>query len=398
MQVSSVQPDAHTFVAGLKACAKEATLIQGMLVHAQILEKGFDLMLYVNNALIDMYGKCGNLKEARRVFDNHSERDIVTWNAMLAGYALSMQTHEAFKLFMGMLQEDKADVVTCVNILKACASGAALCEGNMTFLLIIEKGFEQEEFVGSTVIDMYMKCGCLEDAYCAFDKLLKHDVVTWNALIVGISQYDGLEHGYKTFEVFQKMTYQHCVMPDNITYTSVLKACCSIRSFAHAKFIYTCIVERGLAMDVLILNTLISTYADCGHLYDACKIFNTMQKRDAITWNAMIAGYSQHGLLQEAFQLFQELQLEGGTPDMASWNSLMAGYVQHGYGWEALALFKQMQQEGFLPDKHTFISVLNACASVGAAELCRLIHLHILECSLLSDIFVANSLIDMYAK
>lgn len=398
MQESNEQPDAHTFVAGLKACAREAALIQGMLIHVQILEKGFDAILYVGNALIDMYGKCGNLQEARRLFDNQLERDTVTWNAMLAGYAVSMQTQEAFELFVRMQQEDKTDIFTYVSILKACSSKASLFEGNLTFLLINERGLEQEDFVGSTVIDMYAKCGCLEDAYCVFEKLLKRDVVTWNALITGISQYGGLEHGYKTFEVFHKMTYQHCVMPDIITYSSVLKACSSIGSLAQAKFIYTCIVERGFAMDILILNTLISVYADCGRPYDAYKIFGNMHKRDAITWNAMIAGFSQHGLLQEAFQLFQESQQECGALNMASWNSLIAGYAQHGYGWEAIALFKRMQQEGYLPDKYTFVSVLNACASIGATEMCRLFHLHIVECNLMFDIFVANSLIDMYAK
>lgn len=398
MQESNVQPDGHVFVAGLKACARETAFTQGILVHMQVIEKGFDSMLYVCNALIDMYAKCGNLQEARKVFDNQVERDTVTWNAMIAGYALNMQAEEAFELFMHMQHEGKADTVTIVSILKACSSIAALSEGNLIFLLIIENGFESEEFVGSTLIDMYAKCGCLDDACSVFDKLSKHDVVTWNALIAGLAQFDGYQHGYKTLELFQKMKYQHCKMPDMVTYVSILKACSSIGSLAQGKFIHTCIIESGFATDIVVLNTLISMYADCGSPYDAFKMFKKMHKRDEVTWNAMIAGYTRHGLFQEAFQLFQKMQQEGGKPDVVAWNSLIAGYAQHGYGLEALVFSKQMQQEGFVPDKYTFVSILNACASIGALEQGRLVHLHILECGILSDIFVANTLIDMYAK
>lgn len=399
MQESSVQPDAHTFVAGLKACAREAVLIEGMLIHSQVLEKCFDAMLYVGNALIDLYGKCGNLQEARRLFDNQLERDIVTWNAILAGYVKSMQISAAFELFVRILQEEKADIFTYGSILKACSSKVALLEGSLTFLLIIDRGLEQEEFLGSIIIDMFAKCGCLEDALCVFEKLSKCDLVVWNALITGISQYNGLAHGYKTLEVFFKMMFQHGLMPDIVTFSSVLKACCNIGSLAQAKFIHTYVVERGFCSVTLVLNTLISVYVDCGRPYDAYKIFCGMQERDAITWNAIIAGYCQHGLLQEAFQLFQDSQQDcGGAPDMPSWNSLVAGYAQHGRGWEGIALFNRMQQEGLLPDKYTFIGVLNACACVGAAEMCRLFHFQILECSLMSDIFVVNSLIDMYSK
>ncbi|MCO5568564.1 hypothetical protein L7F22_022263 [Adiantum nelumboides] len=398
MQKSYVQPDAHTFVTGLKACAVQGALIFGMLVHAQILEKGLDSVLYVNNALIHMYCKCGNLQEACRVFNNQTERDIVTWNAMLAGYALNLKAHEAFELFICMYQAGNLDTITYVNLLKLCSDTGSIVDGNLTLFVIVEKSLEQEEFVVSTGIDVYAKCGCLNDAYYLFEKLASHDVVTWNALIVGISQNDEVEYGYKTLEVYKKMLFHNCLLPDSTTYACVLRACSNIGALAQAKFIITCIIERGFVTDKLVLNALITTYARCGCPFDAYKTFQNMHKRDAVTWNAMIAGYAKHGLLLEAFQLMQELQQVGEPPGIGAWNSLLAGYSQHGFGWKALAIFNQMQQEGVLPDRYTFVSVFNACASVGDLALCRFFHLHMLECNLSLDTYVINSLIDMYAK
>ncbi|KAH7416600.1 hypothetical protein KP509_14G098100 [Ceratopteris richardii] len=398
MQESCVKTDAHTYVAGLKACAKQRALILGMLVHSQILEAVCDTGLHLGNALIDMYSKCGSLQDACKVFHKQVQRDVVTWNVMLSGFALELQAHETFEMFIYMCQECKADSISYVHVLKLCSNMQALKEGHMILSIILENTLEQQEYINSACIAMYSKCGCLDDAYCIFERIQTRDIVTWNSLIAGFCQYDVIEHGHRTLQIFEKMRYQSCLLPDSTTNACVLKACSSINSLIQAKIMAVYVVERGFTSNKLVMNALINTYTRCGHPHDAYETFVSMPERDVITWNTMISGLAQHGLLDRASQLLQECQQEVGMLDIGSWNSLIAGYAQHGYGWKALAISNQMQLEGFLSDKYTFISTFSACANVGALFLCRIFHTCMLECNLSSDSYVTNSLIDMYGK
>ncbi|MCO5577782.1 hypothetical protein L7F22_031615 [Adiantum nelumboides] len=396
MQKSYVQPDAHTFVAGLKACAVQGALIFGMLVHAQILEKGLDSVLYVGNALIHMYCKCGNLQEACKVFNNQMERDIVTWNAMLAGYALNLKAHEAFEPFICMYQAGNVDTITFVNLLKLCSDTESIVDGNLTLFVIVEKSLEQEEFVVSTGIDVYAKCGCLNDAYYLFEKLASHDVVTWNALIVGISQNDEVKHGYKTLEVYQKMLFHNCLLPDSTTYACVLRACSNIGALVQAKFIITCIIER-----------LMQELQQVG------------EPPDAGTWNSLLAGYSQHGYGWKALAIFKQMQQEGVLPDRCGslrmahkvfdltckqqvviWNTLIAGYAQHGNHKNvngALRLFGEMVSGDLQPDSVTLVSMVKGCSLTGAFNLGELFYAYAAASSSESNTALCNACIEMYA-
>ncbi|CAK9226167.1 unnamed protein product [Sphagnum troendelagicum] len=200
-------------------------------------------------------------------------------------------------------------------------------------------------------------------------------------------------------ELFQQMQCRN-VIPDSLTFVRVLNACASLRALDEGKHAHLQIIKIGCESNIYVGNSLIDMYAKCGSMEDAWRVFNRMPIRDVVSWNAMILGHKKYGQGQKALELFRQMQREGvrSTCDLVSWNVMISGYVKCGQGQKALKLFQQMQKEGLQPGWVTFVAVLNACASILALEEGRCAHEQIIQRGCESDVFVGNSLIDMYAK
>ncbi|KAJ7565312.1 hypothetical protein O6H91_02G056300 [Diphasiastrum complanatum] len=391
MTQEGVHPDNVTYVILLKACTSIAALEWGKQLHFDIIRSGFESDVIVRNTLLDMYAKCGCIQRAREVFDKMSkrdvvswnsmiagyvkwgciedareifnemnERDVVSWNAMIAGYAQQGLGKEALALYEQMKQEGmRTDDVTFVGLLKACASIAALEKGKQLHSHIIKSGFESDVILGSALVDMYARCGCIEEAREVFNNMNKRDLVSWNGMIAGYTQH-GL--GREALALYEQMK-QEDVQPDKVTYVSLLKACATVAALEQGQQLHSEIIKSGYQLDVVIGNTLVDMYAKCGCLEHARWVFNKTRERDVVSWNAMIAGYAHLGL---------------GKP--------------------ALALYEQMKQEGVKPDDVTYILLLKACASIAALEQGKQLHAHIIKSGFELNVTVNSSLVNMYAK
>eukprot|EP01018_Ginkgo_biloba_P030315 Gb_23089 [translate_table: standard] len=330
MKLEGVQPDNFTFPFVLKACAGLSALQQGKAIHDQIIRTGLEPNFHTENALIDMYAKCGNIKVARQLFDKMSKRDVVSWNAMIAGYAQNGHANEALTLFHQMrFAEVKPDSVTVVSVLPACAHLAALQEGKLIHDYIINCGLESDVSVGNALVDMYAKCGSLEVSRQLFDKMSKRDAISWNAMIAGYVQ-----NGYANdaLKLFRQMELA-CVTVASATILSVLPACAHLAALQQGIEIHSYIIRRGFELDIFIGSALLDMYAKCGNLETARLLFDKMSRKDVVSWNAMISGY---GLL--------------------------------GYGEDALTLFEQMQTIGMKPNDVTFTAILTACRHAGLVD------------------------------
>ncbi|KAJ7540213.1 hypothetical protein O6H91_10G005500 [Diphasiastrum complanatum] len=461
MQETGLAPDKVLFVLLLKSCARLATLEQGRQLHSHIIQRGFQSDVIVGSTLVNMYAKCGCTEDARELFDNMSERDVVSWTAMIAGYAQNGHGKEALALYEQMKQEGmQPNNVTFVLLLKACASLAALEQGKQLHSEIIKRGFQSDVVVGSTLVDMYAKCGCTEDARELFDNMSERDVVSWNAMIAGYAQ-NAL--GKEALALFEQMKLEG-VQPNNVTFVLLLKACASLAALEQGKQLHSEIIKRGFQSDVVVGSTLVDMYAKCGCTEDARELFDNMSERNVVSWNAMIAGYAQNGLGKEALDLYEQMKQEGMQPNnvtfvlllnacaslaaleqgkqlhseiikrgfqsdvvvgrtlvdmyakcgctedarelfdnmsernVVSWNAMIAGYAQNGLGKEALDLYEQMKQEGVHPDNVTFILLLKACANLEALEQGKQLHSKIIKRGFQSDLVVCSTLVHMYAK
>ncbi len=170
----------------LNSCASVRSLEEGKHAHEQIIASGTEFNVFVGSSLVDMYAKCGSIDDAWRAFNEMPSRNVVTWNARIFGHVKCGQAWKALELFWQVQQECvQPDPVTFVGVLNACASVLVLEEGRLAHLQIIHNSCESDVFVGSRLVDMYAKCGSMNDAWRVFNNMPSRNAVSWNAMILG---------------------------------------------------------------------------------------------------------------------------------------------------------------------------------------------------------------------
>jgi pentatricopeptide repeat protein len=201
MQQEGVRPDSVILVGVLNACASMVALEDARCVHQQIIGCGWDSDVFVANSSVDMYTTCESIEDACRVFNKMLSRDVVTWNAIILGHVKCGQGQKALELFRQMQQEGvQPNSVTFVGVLNACASVVALEEGRCVHQQIIQSGLELDGFLGSSLVDMYAKCGSMKDGWNVFNKMPSQDVVTWTAILGGCAMHGHGKDALKHFE------------------------------------------------------------------------------------------------------------------------------------------------------------------------------------------------------
>ncbi|KAJ7553156.1 hypothetical protein O6H91_06G085600 [Diphasiastrum complanatum] len=402
MQAEGVKPNSLIFVLSLKACANSRALEEGRLIHKQIIESGSgcESNIFLGNGLINMYAKCGRIEEACRVFNNLPARDAVSWNSLLMAYVKHRDGAErALELYSQMQQQHtEADNFTFAGVLQACASMKALEQGKLVHAQFLRSGHKADAFVSTSLMEMYTKCGCIEDAYRVFIYMAVHNVVTWTAMIMGFVQCG---KGDRALELFKAMQQQG-VEPNSITFMGALNACACLGALDEGKLVHAQIKQRRMESDLYIGSCLINMYTKCGSIADAWVVFNSMPKKDMVSWNIMLMGFGMHGLGNEALRLLEQMLQEGLETNSSTFISLLqacnhAGLVDEGcYFFEFLAPIYGVQailehyssmvdifgRSGFLneaedmirsmfclPDACVWMSLLGACTIHGNVEI-----------------------------
>nr|XP_010914963.1 pentatricopeptide repeat-containing protein At2g29760, chloroplastic [Elaeis guineensis] len=222
MESENVEPNEITLVNVLTACARARDLETGRRVHGYMVVNriGFDLVLWA--ALLDVYCKCGCVSLARQLFDGMPGRNLFCWNIMIKGHVEDSDYKEALHLFREMqLSGVKADKVTMASLVLACSQLGALELGKWFHAYINRENIEVDVVLGTALVDMYAKCGCMETAMRVFHEMPQRDVMTWTALIGGFAMCG---HGERALEIFYEMQ-RSGVKPDAITFVGVLTAC-----------------------------------------------------------------------------------------------------------------------------------------------------------------------------
>ncbi|XP_024517303.1 pentatricopeptide repeat-containing protein At3g09040, mitochondrial-like [Selaginella moellendorffii] len=409
-------PNYVTFLAAVKACSSLAAareggknqkvadcLDKGRAVHYRAVEGDGELHLFLANAIVDMYSKCGSMVEARQVFDGIKHRSIVSWNTIILGYAESGEGQIALDLFQQMLHEEGrgcgTNYVTYLAVLKACIAWAGkeqgvLVQGKLVKLECLNKarafhsqasrgGHLSHEFVASALLDLYAKCGSMEDASKVFGSIPR-SVVTWTSMIAGYAETGDSEQAFKLFQQMQDEGFT----PDAVTFVATLKACIKLAEKEDLAGKTECL-ERGRKLHmqisqhwsdndlpVFVANALVDMYSKGGSLAEALKSFERIRHKSVVSWTAIILGNA-----------------ESGNPELA------------------LELYSRMENEGRVEaDGVTIVAALKACALLAAREVdgkdlkveClrkgRAIHSRAARDGHDRCSYVANSLIDMYAN
>lgn len=354
----------RTFVALLKACATVQDLRNGLALHAEAARLSLvEQNLFVGSTLVDMYAKCGLLEKAQEVFYLLPAPNIVSWTALLLGFAEMGHGEKALLLFEQMQMKGiSPNAVTLVCGLKACCSIGAVERGRIIHSEIEKQGLiSKDSAVGNALITMYSKCGCLVAAQEVFNKLPIRDVVSWTTLITGYAEHG---HDEEALACLKQMQWEGVPL-DTILSVCGLKTCCNINALDTGQAIHAEVERRGLLTNNLVIaNTLIDFYAKLGFLSRAQDVFDKLSVRNVFTWAPLIAGY-----------------------------------VEHGNSVRALECFEQMQYAVVIPDAVIYVCCMKACGVTGAVEKGREIHAEVERRGLSQrNIVVGNTVVDMYTK
>ncbi|XP_042504394.1 pentatricopeptide repeat-containing protein At2g33680 [Macadamia integrifolia] len=338
----------------------------GKQIHGLALKKGLLSFVSVGNSLVTMYAKCGSLDYALQTFKFASDKNSITWSAIITGYAQTGDSNNALRIFSEMQYAGfRPSEFTFVGVLSACSEAVAVREGKQVHGYLLKLGFESQIFIRTSLVDMYAKCGDVNDARKGFDQLKDPDFVLWTSMIGGYVQNGENEEALNLYGMMQ----MEGILPNELTMASILKACSSLAALDQGKQVHACTVKYGFSLEVPIGSALSTMYAKCGNLEDANIVFRRMPGRDVVSWNSMISGLSQNGRGDEALKLFGEMRLEGTKPDYVTFVNLLSACSHMGLVERGWVYFKLMFEEyGIIPMVEHYACMVDILSRAGKLE------------------------------
>ncbi|KAG0473643.1 hypothetical protein HPP92_015500 [Vanilla planifolia] len=359
-------PDNFTYPFAFKAAAELEMLREGSALHGQVVKGPFNSDVFILNSLVHFYATCGDVDLALRVFDFIPQRDVVSWNCMIAALARADRCDDALELFRMMQNGNiSPDDITMVAVLSACGKKGDLELGRWLHSFIKRSGISECLILNNAILDMYTKCESSADARLLFDGMTEKDSISWTTMLFVYCKsrdFDAARHFFDTMPVrdiaawnalisgyeqngrpkdalaaFAELQNSSDAEPDQVTLVATLSACSQLCAIESGKWIHSFIEKRNLKLNHRLTASLIDMYSKCGDVGNALQVFRTVKQGDVFVWSSMIAGLAMHGR-----------------------------------GKEALEFFKQMQKANVKPNHVTFTNVLCACSHAGLVEVGRM--------------------------
>lgn len=435
MQFSSAKAVTRTIVKMLQACVKVGAFHEGKQIHGYVLKSALESNLSVCNCLISMYSRNNKLKLATRVFDSMKDHNLSSWNSMISSYTRLGYVDAAWCLFNKMdssrIQPDiitwnsllsghfthgsYQNVLTLLRgmqslgfrpnassvsvVLQAVTELRLLKYGRENHGYILRNGLDYDLYVGTSLIDMYVKNDCLQNAQEVFDNMENRNIVAWNSLISGYSfkglfvnakkllnkmeeeeikpdlvSWNSLVSGYsiwgqskEAFAVIHQMKNSG-IYPNVVSWTSLISGSFQNVNYRESLEFFIQMQQEDIKPNSTTMSSLLRTCGGLGLLQNGKEIHCLCLKNgfieDAYVATGLIDMYSKSGNLKSAREVFRK----SANKALASWNCMITGFAIYGNGKEAVLLFHDMLETGFQPDAITFTALLSACKNSGLIE------------------------------
>lgn len=391
MNASGVVANEITLVSVMGSCGVLFAISLARQIHGLVIKFGFCWNVILGSSIVDVYGKCRVMSDARRVFEEISTPNEVSWNVIIRRYLEMGEGEEAVVMFLHMIRKNVRSLnFTFSNALTACASIGALKEGCQIHGIAVKIAFEVDDVVSTSLIDMYVKCGGLGDAHRLFDQPGSRNVVSWTSIVSGyaicgrideaqrlfndmpernVVSWNAMLAGYTRFFLWEEALdfifwmRRETNAIDQVTLGLILNVCAGISNLKLGKQVHGFVYRHGFFTNVFTGNALLDMYGKCGSLRSADHWFFEMGHwRDRISWNALITGYARHRQSEEALKIFSEMQ------------------------WETT------------PNEFTFSTIFAACANIFTLDQGKEIHGYMIRHGFETDIVIKGALVDMYSK
>ena len=245
---------------------------------------------------------------AHHPFDKSTQKDLLNYNHLLFEYSRTHCNQEALNIFVGLHHSSlPVDGSTMSCVLKVCGCLFDQNVGRQVHCQCSKSGFVEDVSVGTALVDMYMKTENVGDGRRVFDEMGERNVVSWTSLLSGYVR-NGLND--LALELFFLMQGEG-IKPNPFTFATVFGALADDGMVKRGIQVHTMVIKNGFESTVSVCNSLINMYSKSGMVRDARAVFDSMEKRDEVSWNGMVAGCVTNGLDLEAFEMFYQMQLAG---------------------------------------------------------------------------------------
>nr|GMD08268.1 pentatricopeptide repeat-containing protein At1g03540 [Ipomoea batatas] len=325
-----VEPNAFTLSTLIKACSELRELRLGQCFHGAVITRGFDDSRVIVSGLIDMYGKNFEAGDARKLFYEMPLVDDFCWTSVISALTKNDLFGEALKIFHSGHRNHKLlpSAHTFGSVLTAVGNLGRLKQGKQLHAKVVALEICGDIFVDSSLVDMYAKCGLINESRCVFDGMAERNSVSWCALLTGYCHKGDFDTVIELFRMMEEV--------ELYSFGTVIRACSGLAALKPGKEVHCQFLRRGGFRDIVVESALVDLYAKCGCFDAAYNVFVRMPARNVVSWNSMISGFAQNGR-----------------------------------GEEAIKMFNKMISEDIKPDYITFVSVISACSHTGLVDMGR---------------------------
>lgn len=332
MRMKGIRFSAEVLAVAFSVCADLMALNKGRVIHGYVVKCGFESYLFVKNALICMYGKNAGVDDAKNVILEMENRNIVSWNGLIASYAEAGLCDEAFTVlsqlesagndsavkpnviswsavigaFASQGREEEsldmfrkmqlanviANSVTISSVLSACAELVALNRGREIHTHIVRASMSNNILVANGLVNMYSKCGCLKEGYLVFEKIKGKDMISWNSMITGYGMNGNGDKALTTFHDMIEAGFQ----PDGVTFIAVLSACSHSGLVPKGKKIFDVMIhDFRIEPQMEHYACMVDLFSRAGFLQDAIDMIKCMpMEPNACIWGAILNSCQMH--------------------------------------------------------------------------------------------------------
>ncbi|CAK9144398.1 unnamed protein product [Ilex paraguariensis] len=428
MDEAGVSVSPRSYESLLETSGKLRSLSYGKLIHDRLRTTVENPPGFLESRVLQMYCDCGSFWDARKLFDEMRVISMASWVIIISAFAREGLLKDALKLFSQMQNMGiEASPSIYISLLSSLLDSSYLELGKQLHCHVIKSGFYDNVSMDTAITNMYVKCGCLDIAELAFNRMNEKNAVTWTGLMVGYTKAEKQEHAIKLFCSMVK----EGVELDEFVFSITLKACAGLKDLEMGRQVHGYIMKLGLEYEVTVGTPLVDFYVKCRSMESACRAFERISEPNDVSWSAIISGYSQIGEFDDCIKIFNSLRSKGvvlndfiytsifqacsvladlnlgsqahgdaikrglvsylygesalitmyakcgrldyaykvfesiDEPDTVAWTAIIAGCACHGTASEALSLFRQMRACGVRPNTVTFIALFTACSHSG---------------------------------
>ncbi|KAJ6861583.1 hypothetical protein NC651_037604 [Populus alba x Populus x berolinensis] len=365
--------DPETYSQLLHSCISQKSLHHGQRVYKQLLKQEYSEKFLENHnlksKLITLFSVCGELVEARIIFENAIENEGVpesVWVAMAIGYSKNGFLREALHVYVEMLWNCmEPGNFAFSTALKACADLRELWVGRGVHAQVVKSSEGPDQVVNNGLLRLYTQCECFDEVLKVFDQMPERNVASWNSLISGFVKEDKLG---EALDVFRRMQREGMGF-SWVTLTTILPICARVTALLSGKEIHAQIVKSARRPDVLVLNSLVDMYVKCGVVDYGRRLFDGMRSKDLTSWNTMLTGYAINGYMRVAMDLFNEMASCGIRPDDVTFIALLSGCSHAGLTEDGQKLFHRMEMDfGVSPSLEHYACLVDMLGRAGRID------------------------------